>query len=545
MQYFFVYLLIIIINIVAVLAVLRVRRNRQNDPNVITDVKDSDIVYESDSPQQEKRPGFSSRFSRNSNLSLGFNEIGDDEKEVIYGGDLLELAVKKKVIKKKGNWYLYENEKIAYGKDKAKFYLLENPVIAAEISNRVYGTIKVQNNDMSVEESSNELADQSNNIQNLQSVNLLSQEYEVELAEVYVKSNTLKKVIENTIGTEVLISIDISEKFNPVLNPPEVYAAEVIGLLNEIDYMIAAVENVSKNSKYLGIEVDEELLRERLNLLMSSRFSIVFTKKPVLKHLSLPMLNFRNRGSKPTRARTVNISNNNGKSAMIPLGVGLLLVGLFIVIYSVSQTFFSMSVIDDEQNLLSLKYEQNQDTSLEELRSINSNSLETNVSLDETGEFQESVLSVVSKTMTNENANEEFLPDVVGRLIIFPSKVDHYVVYGSSLEKLEFGPGYYVSTALPGTGGNFAIAGHRTTYGAPFKNLDKLEAGDNIYFQTNTNQYTYTVSEVKIVDPSETYLLSSFGDDRITLTTCHPKFSARQRLVVIGMLTKVEVFGWN
>ena len=412
-----------------------------------------------------------------------------------------------------------------------------------EISNRVYGTIKVQNNDMSVEESANELANQSNNIQNLQSVNLLSQEYEVELAEVYVKSNTLKKVIENTIGTEVLISIDISEKFNPVLNSPEVYAAEVIGLLNEIDYMIAAVENVSKNSKYLGIEVDEKLLRERLNLLMSSRFSIVFTKKPVLKHLSLPMLNFRSRGNKPTRSRTVNISNNSGRSAMIPLGVGLLLVGLFIVIYSVSQTFFSMSVIDDEQNLLSLKYEQNQDTSLEELRSINSKSLETNVSLDETGEFQESVLSVVSKTMTNQNAKEEFLPDVVGRLIIFPSKVDHYVVYASDTKHLEFGPGYYVSTALPGTGGNFAIAGHRTTYGAPFKNLDKLEAGDNIYFQTNTNQYTYTVSEVKIVDPSETYLLSSFGDDRITLTTCHPKFSARQRLVVIGMLTKVEVFG--
>ena len=67
--------------------------------------------------------------------------------------------------------------------------------------------------------------------------------WRTELAEVYVKSNTLKKVIENTIGTEVLISIDISEKFNPVLNSPEVYADEVIGLLNEIDYMIAAVEN--------------------------------------------------------------------------------------------------------------------------------------------------------------------------------------------------------------------------------------------------------------------------------------------------------------
>ena len=81
---------------------------------------------------------------------------------------------------------------------------------------------------------------------------MLSDEYEVELAEVYVKSNTLKKVIENTIGTEVLIRVDISEKFNPVLNAPEVFAAEVIGLLNEMDYMIAAVENISKNSKYLG-----------------------------------------------------------------------------------------------------------------------------------------------------------------------------------------------------------------------------------------------------------------------------------------------------
>ena len=75
------------------------------------------------------------------------------------------------------------------------------------------------------------------------------------------------------------------------------------------------------------------------------------------------------------------------------------------------------------------------------------------------------------------------------------------------------------------------------------KNLDKLDPGDNIYFQTNSNEYTYTVSEIKIVDPSETYLLSSFGDDRITLTTCHPNFSARQRLGVVGMLTKIEVFG--
>ena len=105
MQYFFVYLFIIILNIVAVLAVLRVRRNRQNDPNVVTDVQDSDIIYESDVVEKEKKPRFS-RFSRNNNLTIGFNNIGEDDKENIYGGDLLELAVQKKVIKKKGNMVL-------------------------------------------------------------------------------------------------------------------------------------------------------------------------------------------------------------------------------------------------------------------------------------------------------------------------------------------------------------------------------------------------------------------------------------------------------
>ena len=149
MQYFFVYLFIIILNIVAVLAVLRVRRKRQNDPNVITDVQDSDLIYDSDLEDEVKKPRFS-RFSRKTNnLTVGFNDIGIDDREFVYGGDLLDLAVEKGVINKKGTWYLYENEKIGYGKQKAKFFLLENPDIANEISNIVYGTIQVQNNEMS------------------------------------------------------------------------------------------------------------------------------------------------------------------------------------------------------------------------------------------------------------------------------------------------------------------------------------------------------------------------------------------------------------
>ena len=139
MSYCVVYLFIIIIIIVSVLAVLRVRRNRQNDTNVITDVNDSDLVYESEENDIQKKQSFGSRFIRNSGISLGFNKISVDEKEEIYDGDLLDIAIKKKVIKKKGNWSIYEKEKFSYGKYKAKFYLLQNPLISQEITHRVFG----------------------------------------------------------------------------------------------------------------------------------------------------------------------------------------------------------------------------------------------------------------------------------------------------------------------------------------------------------------------------------------------------------------------
>ena len=163
--------------------------------------------------------------------------------------------------------------------------------------------------------------------------------------------------------------------------------------------------------------------------------------------------------------------------------------------------------------------------------------------LSQTDEFQESVISIATKTLTNQAAKAEFLPDVVGRLTILSANINHYVVFGATNKKLEYGPGYILGTSLPGTGGNFAVAGHRTTYGAPFGNLDRVQIGETIIFQTNTNQYKYKIIEVKIVSPEDNYVLQNYGDDRITLTTCHPKFSAKQRLIVIGQLEKVEVFG--
>ena len=554
MAYFFIYLLIIIINIFAVLFVLKIRRNRLNDPDVITDA----TLVEEDSIQQVKNKKSFSLFNKqdpSTNIFVEYEEIEEDVAEHFFDGQFLDIAVKEKIIKKKGNWYLYGEEKIGYGKDKAKLYLLENPEVASEIRAQLSITIDIENEanqkdlkKIKSDDSGNEINVSTNDIENQQSLSFINQNLEVELSEVYVKSNILKKVLENAIGTEVMISIDVSERFNPLIAEPENFAEDIVTMLKEVDYLTSAVKNISKNAKYLGIDVTEEMLREKLTLMTSNRFSIVFTKKPVERHRNIPRLIFdsplkKNRRQREVTETSKSVSNKNiKKSPLLPLAIGLLVVGFIILIYSVNQTFFSTSVINDEQSLLENKF-QISETNLSELRNKN---IATEISLEnleQTDEFQESVISIATKTLTNQAAKAEFLPDVVGRLTILSANINHYVVFGATNNKLEYGPGYILGTSLPGSGGNFAIAGHRTTYGAPFGNLDRVKIGETIIFQTNTNQYKYKIVDLKIVSPDDNYVLDNYGDDRITLTTCHPKFSAKQRLVVVGQLEKVEVFG--
>ena len=543
------------LNIFAVLTVLKWRRKKVNDADVISDAT---IVDEENVNQKKPKKQFSF-FNRqqNNNIVVEYEDIEVDKSEVFYDGQLLDIAVKKKIIKKKGNWYLYGDEKLGYGKEKAKFFLLENPNVANEISSQVNNVMNVNVGNEQKEIQNLNISDSVNSgtqlyvspdtIQNQRSLGFMNQRLEVELSEIYVKSNTLKKILENALGTEVMISIDVSERFNPLIADPENYITDIVSMLKEVDYLTSAVSNISKNANYLGIEVTEQMLREKLNLMTSNRFSIVFTKKPVEKHKNIPKLKFdqsvKKNGNKARAGSYKQVSNNNpSRRSLVPLAVGLLLVGFFIVAYTINQTLFSTSVINDEQELLENKFTVNSEN-LAELRSKNLSADVSLSNLQQTDEFQESFISIASKTLTNQAAKAEFLPDVVGRLTILSANINHYVVFGATLNKLEYGPGYILGTSLPGTGGNFAIAGHRTTYGAPFGNLDKTEVGDSILFQTNTNQYEYVITEVKIVSPEDTYVLGNFGDDRITLSTCHPKFSARQRLVVIGELKRVEVFG--
>lgn len=114
-----------------------------------------------------------------------------------------------------------------------------------------------------------------------------------------------------------------------------------------------------------------------------------------------------------------------------------------------------------------------------------------------------------------------------------------FVVGDVDLPTLRKGPGHYPSTGSPGEEGNFAVAGHRTTYGAPFLHLDQLRAGDEIRVtDRDGRRHTYEVADTRVVGPNDRWVLDpdplGTGEPMLTLTTCHPRFSAAKRLVVFA-----------
>jgi sortase A len=114
--------------------------------------------------------------------------------------------------------------------------------------------------------------------------------------------------------------------------------------------------------------------------------------------------------------------------------------------------------------------------------------------------------------------------------------VDDAVVEGVGVSDLEKGPGHYPQTPMPGQAGNAAIAGHRTTYGAPFYRLNELAAGDDIFVSTRDGTWDYHVTFSHDVSPSDVSVLNPTTDNRLTLTTCTPRFTATKRLVVVAAL---------
>ena len=144
--------------------------------------------------------------------------------------------------------------------------------------------------------------------------------------------------------------------------------------------------------------------------------------------------------------------------------------------------------------------------------------------------------STTATTQANQPPPPPAEGDAMAHLLIPTIGVDKIVVEGVTLDDLKRGPGHYPDAPMPGQPGNAAIAGHRTTYGAPFNRIDELEAGDEILLTTLQGAFRYEVSEQLIVSPDQVEVLKDFGDNRLTLTACHPKYSARQRIVVVATL---------
>lgn len=148
--------------------------------------------------------------------------------------------------------------------------------------------------------------------------------------------------------------------------------------------------------------------------------------------------------------------------------------------------------------------------------------------------------SALGKTLTKKNRRQEKKPFPKTRVKIPKIGVDQVIMEGVGPEILQYGPGHYIGTANPGERGNVGIAGHRVTYTHPFNRLDELSDGDIITLETVDFIYEYQVENMMVTDPKNVSNLQPTSDPRVTLTTCNPKYSAKTRLNVIGVLVSTK-----
>jgi len=130
--------------------------------------------------------------------------------------------------------------------------------------------------------------------------------------------------------------------------------------------------------------------------------------------------------------------------------------------------------------------------------------------------------------------------DAIGRIVIPRIGAGFDVIQGTDTISLEKGPGHYPTSAFPGLGRTVAIAGHRTTYLAPFRHIDRLRGGDRIVLSMPYARFTYVVQYRKIVLPTALWVTDDVGYDRLVLSACNPLYSAKQRIIVFARLAEVQ-----
>lgn len=133
--------------------------------------------------------------------------------------------------------------------------------------------------------------------------------------------------------------------------------------------------------------------------------------------------------------------------------------------------------------------------------------------------------------------------DAIGRIVLPRLGAGFEVVQGTDAGSLQKGPGHYAATALPGMGETVAVAGHRTTYLAPFRHIDALAPGDRILMKMPYGSFTYVVQYRKVVRPTALWVIANVGYERLVLSACNPLYSAAQRLIVFARLATVVPLG--
>lgn len=133
--------------------------------------------------------------------------------------------------------------------------------------------------------------------------------------------------------------------------------------------------------------------------------------------------------------------------------------------------------------------------------------------------------------------------DAVGRVLIDKIDADFVLVNGTDGDDLRKGPGIYDDVPFPGAPGTTAIAGHRTTYAAPFRRIDRLDPGDRVVVEMPYGRFTYEVERTRIVAPSQVSVVRRVKFDRLVLSACHPLYSAAKRIVVFARLIASQARG--
>jgi len=124
----------------------------------------------------------------------------------------------------------------------------------------------------------------------------------------------------------------------------------------------------------------------------------------------------------------------------------------------------------------------------------------------------------------------------IGRIELTTLHRSYYIVQGTDTSSLTKGPGHYASSPFPGQGGTIAIAGHRTTYLAPFRPIDGLRRGDPIVLSMPYGRFTYVLTSLRVVLPTDLAVLRPVGYEQLVLTSCDPPYSASHRIVAFARL---------